>query len=108
MIVETTDDGRLRVAVPLEFSFERRRSAVRPALAAVLDRVAPGLRETPAFVLRIGAPADEGGGGGNLAQDRAAAVRDYLVAKGVPRPRIVGTSREAEPRVELLVSDRTS
>jgi outer membrane protein OmpA-like peptidoglycan-associated protein len=107
VVVETDRDGRLRVLVPLEFSFDRRRSAVRPALAAVLDRVAPALRESPRFAVRIQAPPDEGGGGGsNLAQDRAGAVRDYLVGKGVPRPRMSQIGRTDEPHVELLLSDR--
>lgn len=105
--VDSTDDGAVRVLVPLEFCFERRRSAVRPALGAVLNHVALGAREEPGFELRVLAPGDAAGpGNATLAQDRAASVRDYLVGKGVPRPRIVQTGRNAEPQVQVLMSER--
>ena len=109
VVVESTPEGRLRVEVPIEFSFDRGRVAVKPPLAAVLDRIAIGLRQQPAFEVRIAAPADAHGAGGNLlGQDRAAATRDYLVARGVPVTRFTGLTRGTDAGVEVLVSDKSA
>ena len=79
-------EGGYRVSVPLKYSFDRQRSAVKPPLAAVLDRVARVVRSGEGVRLRVSAPPDRPGAD-LLAQDRAASVRDYLVARGVPRAR---------------------
>ncbi|UZD54772.1 OmpA family protein [Caldimonas aquatica] len=79
-------EGGYRVSVPLKYSFDRQRSAVKPPLAAVLDRVARVVRSGEGVRLRVSAPPDRAGAD-LLAQDRAASVRDYLVARGVPRAR---------------------
>jgi outer membrane protein OmpA-like peptidoglycan-associated protein len=107
VVVETTSQGRLRVAVPLEFSFDPGRSAVKPAAGAVLKRMATGLKQQPAFEVRIAAPADGAGAGGRfLAQDRAASARDYLVANGVPVVRFTELGRTDDAVLELLVGER--
>jgi outer membrane protein OmpA-like peptidoglycan-associated protein len=109
VVVESTPEGRLRIEVPLEFSFDKGRVAVKPPLAAVLDRIATGLRQQPGFEVRIAAPADAHGAGGNLlGQDRAAATRDYLVGRGVPVTRFAGLTRGADAGVEVLVSDKNA
>ena len=107
VVVDTMADGRMRVEVPLEFSFDTGRGAVKPALAAVLDRVAAGLRQGT-FDVRIAAPADAKGSPPALVQDRAASVRDYLVARGVRLARIVSLSRASGEFVEVLVSERVA
>ena len=107
VVVETTADGRLRVEVPLEFCFDRGSSAVKPPLAAVLRRIATGLRKQPAFSVRVDAPTDAHGAGGEVfARDRAASVRDYLVARGVPPTRFAAIGRGSQPGVEVLIADR--
>lgn len=107
--VARTADGLLQLTVPLDFCFEPRRSAVRPPLAAVLDRVVPGVREPQGLRLRVRAPSDaEGAGGERLALDRAASVRDYLAAKGVPPVRVLQLSRSDAAQVELLLSERST
>jgi len=105
--VETSiaPDGRLRIQVPLEFSFDAGRSAVKKPLAAVLDRVAVGLLTAP-FEIAIAAPADREQGGNLLAQDRAASVRDYLIARGVTAWRFGALSRARGAFVELLVAEK--
>lgn len=105
VVVETTDDGRLRIEVPLEFSFDAGRGAVKKPLAAVLDRVAVGLRQA-AFEIRVAAPADANRNSNLLVQDRAASVRDYLVARGVAAQRLAGLGRASGEFVELLVADK--
>jgi outer membrane protein OmpA-like peptidoglycan-associated protein len=105
VVVQTTAEGRLRVEVPGTFCFDAGRSAVKPPLAAVLDRVAPGLRNG-AFDIRVAAPADAKGGGPLLVQDRAASIRDYLVARGVPVARFVALTPAAGDYVEVLTAQR--
>lgn len=105
--IDSTPEGSVRVVVPLEFCFDRRRAAVQPALGAVLNHIAIGARDSPGFALQVMAPSDASGvGGATLAQERAAAVRDYLVGRGVPRPRIVQIGRTADPQVQVLMSER--
>lgn len=105
VVIETTPEGRLRVAVPLRYCFETGRSAVKPPLAAVLDRMTPGLKPG-GFDVRVAAPADGRGGSALLAQDRAASVRDYLVARGVPALRFGSPSQAGGEHVELLLMQR--
>ncbi|HEU4460363.1 MAG TPA: hypothetical protein VFR90_14680 [Methylibium sp.] len=107
--VEATAERALRIAVPLKNSFEPGRSAVRPALAAVLDQVATGFKPYAATSeLRIATPDDPNARvAGRLPKERSASVRDYLVARGVPvsrMPVLAATSGDAG--VELLVVDR--
>jgi outer membrane protein OmpA-like peptidoglycan-associated protein len=107
VVVESTPEGRLRIEVPIQFSFDKGRVAVKPPLAAVLDRIATGLRQQPAFEVRIAAPTDAKGAGGSLlAQDRAASARDYLIARGVPAARFVGLSKAEAAVIELVVFDK--
>lgn len=98
-----TVEGGYRVSVPLRYCFDRQRSAVKPPLAAVLDRVARVVRNGEGLLLRVTAPSD-GRGGDLLAQDRAAGVRDYLVARGVPRARFAAPARSAAQAVEIVVA----
>lgn len=105
--VEITEEGPLRVRVPPEFAFDAGRAVVKPPLAAVLDRVAIGLKPPSTFPVRINAPADAKGAGGTLmAQDRAASVRDYLIARGV-LPTRFGPLGRADT-VELSIGRPTS
>jgi len=81
-------DGSLRVSVPLRYSFDRGRHAVKPPLGAVLERVAKSQRSEPTR-LTVTAPADPGAKGLLLATERASSARDYMVAHGVPATRCV-------------------
>lgn len=106
VVVEATDDKRLRVEVPLKFAFDPGRSAVKPPLGAVLDQVATGYKpHANTTELRIAAPADDKAGP-QLTQERAASVRDYLVGRGVPLARIVGMNKADNGALEIAVNDR--
>lgn len=106
VVVDSTGDHRLRVEVPTKHAFDPQRTAVKPALAAVLDQFATGFRPHAATTeLQVGAPGDDKASG-RIVQDRAASVRDYLVGRGVPISRIVGLGRAEGAGLELLVSDR--
>jgi outer membrane protein OmpA-like peptidoglycan-associated protein len=97
-------DGPLSIEVPLEFCFERGRSGIRPALAAVLDKVAESLRRVPqARLERVAAPADDKTAGTALALQRAARVRDRLRARGVVASRIATPSVASSASVQLRI-----
>ncbi len=105
--VERMADGRLRLHVPLRYSFDAGRAAVKPPLAALLDRLATGLRLQPGFAVRINASGDaRGAGTTQLARERAAAARDYLVLKGAPVTRF-SEAGGLDEGIELLISERT-
>lgn len=106
VVIEATEDKRLRIEVPTRFAFDPGRSAVKPALAAVLDQLASGFKPHAAVNdLRIGAPTDDKPSP-RLVDERAASVRDYLVGRGVPISRVVGLGGTERPGLELVVSDR--
>jgi hypothetical protein len=106
VLIEATDDRRLRVEVPARFSFDPGRAAVKPALGAVLDQVAVGFKPQAATTeLRVAVPAGEDASA-RLVEERGASARDYLIGRGVPVSRIVDVGRAAGSALEIVVSDR--
>jgi len=106
VVIEATGDKTLRVEVPLKFSFDAGRATVKPALAAALEQVAIGFKPYAATTdVRIGAPSDENSPAA-LGDQRAAAVKQALVAKGMVASRIVGAARGTAFGVEIVLSDR--
>jgi outer membrane protein OmpA-like peptidoglycan-associated protein len=106
VVIDTTDDHRLRVNVPTRHAFDPGRAAIKPALGAVLEQVAIGFKPYAATTeLRIAAPGDDKAPA-RLVQDRAAAVRDELIARGVPASRIAEPGPASPAGLELLLSDR--
>jgi outer membrane protein OmpA-like peptidoglycan-associated protein len=78
----------LAVDVPLANSFDAGKPDIKPALGAVLDRVAESLRRQSGARVTVAAPADAGAPAA-LARARAERVRDHLVARRIAAPRIV-------------------
>lgn len=97
-------DGSLRAEVPLEFSFDTGRAAVKPPLAAVLDRIATGQRNE-ATQIQVRAPAEPASKSATLGADRAASVRDYLVAHGLADARVTVLALAAGAVVRIVVSE---
>ena len=103
--IEQHSDGAVTVEVPREFCFEPGKTGVRPALAAVLSKVAESLRRvSAATVPLIAAPGDPGGATA-LALQRADAVHDYLRAHGVAaarlgKPAAAGAAAAVKLRIE--------
>lgn len=95
----------LRIVLPQPHGFDAGSAAVRPALAAVLDRVAEAGRQQATWSLRCSAPPDARK---PPAQgiDRAGAVRDYLVLKGLAAARFSPPQAAATAITELTVSAR--
>jgi outer membrane protein OmpA-like peptidoglycan-associated protein len=85
----------LQLDVPLANSFDTGKADIKPALNAVLDRVAQSLLRQSAARINVNAPADASGSAA-LAQSRAQRVREALGSKGVAATR-VGLS-ETAPR----------
>ena len=104
--VQRAPDGRLLLHVPLRYSFDTGRAAVKPPLAALLDRLATSLRQQAGFSVRINASGDaRGASASQLALERAAATRDYLILKGAPANRFAEAGGLDEG-VELLIGER--
>lgn len=101
VVFEMTPEGLMRVEVPLKYSFDKGRSAVKPPLAKVLDYLVPSAK-SPGMKTRVSASGD-GTATGTLARDRAGAARDYLVGKGVPAAAFTGVATNADSTVEILV-----
>ena len=85
-------DGAVFVDVPREFCFDPGRDAVKPALAAVLDKVAQSLRRTPIAELHLIAAPGDASGSATLGVQRATRVYDYLRARGVSAGRLAKPS----------------
>jgi len=89
VVITLNDTSTLAVDVPLAHSFAAGSSNVKPALAAVLERVAASLRRQPTLRVSISAPADAGGPPA-LAAARTQKVRDQLISRGVADTRTTG------------------
>ena len=113
--VSQTTDQRLWLSWPVESAFDKGRSAVKPQATAQLDQVALLLRANPRAQAQIVGDGDVlGAGAGNLALDRAASARDWIVARGgIVASRIGVAARNARgaptsdtPRLDILFGER--
>ena len=99
----------LRVDVPLVHAFAPGQPQVKPALGAVLDKVAESLRRNPQARLRLVAAPGDGAGSGPadvaLATQRATQVRTHLRQRGVAESRLAGPSRTTVTAVQLRVEE---
>jgi outer membrane protein OmpA-like peptidoglycan-associated protein len=96
-------DGALSVAVPREFCFDPGRHAVRPALAAVLDKVAESLRRQRMARLDQLAVPDDAAANAGLLRRRGLAVRQHLLGRGVPEARLAAPAAAAAPALQLRI-----
>lgn len=87
--VARTADNRIKVNIPTDFSFDTGRSNVKPQMKPVLDEIARNL-QADVHVDVIGHTDSTGSDAVNrpLSIERADAVRDYLVQRGVGAQRI--------------------
>ena len=70
--------------MPREFSFDPGHTSVKPPLAAVLNKVAESLRRLPLARLSQVAAPDDATTAGPMGLQRAAQMRQHLLARGVP------------------------
>ncbi|WP_068636868.1 OmpA family protein [Thauera butanivorans] len=89
--VSQTADNQLKVDIPSDVSFDTGRYDIKPNMRPVLDRLAGGLNQHPVTTVTIIGHTDSTGSdavNNPLSINRAAAVRDYLTARGVSAQRI--------------------
>ncbi|HVK32987.1 MAG TPA: hypothetical protein VM845_10840 [Burkholderiaceae bacterium] len=104
VIAAAATGSTLQVDVPLANSFDAGKADIKPALGAVLDRVAESLRRQVGARVSVAAPGDPGGANA-LAQARAERVREHLVSRRIAAPRIVvGGSLRAGAPVQLRMT----
>jgi outer membrane protein OmpA-like peptidoglycan-associated protein len=104
--VGPSSDQRLAISIDGEAVFAPGRSALKPSATPWLDKIAAALRELPrGDVQIIGDPDPQSRDDTKsraLALDRAAAARDWMVARGLPARRIAVAGRrpvaQAAPR----------
>lgn len=89
--VSQTADNQLKLDIPSDVSFDTNRYAIKPNLRPILDRFATTLNQNPVTMVTIIGHTDSSGTdaiNNPLSVNRAAATRDYLVARGVAANRI--------------------
>lgn len=94
--VSQTADNRLKLDIPSDISFDVNRAAIKSNFAPILNQFAASLNENPASTVTIIGHTDATGSdaiNNPLSIDRAEAARDYLVSRGVARPRIATDGR---------------
>jgi outer membrane protein OmpA-like peptidoglycan-associated protein len=90
--VTQTPDNQLKLEIPSDVSFDVGRADIRPEMRPILDKFAEGLRADPAATVRIVGHTDSTGTdaiNNPLSVNRASAVRDYLIDRGVAANRII-------------------
>ena len=96
-------DGVLAIDVPREFCFDAGRNQVKPALAAVLDKVAESLRRNTSTRLTLLAAPGDATTAAPLAMARATAVHKHLRNRGVPAARLGEPGATAVAAVQLRI-----
>lgn len=106
-VVIAQQDAALGVEVPLAFCFDPGRSEVKPALGAVLDKVAESLRRNPQARLQLlAAPGDTASAAqAALATQRGQRVRAHLRSRGVPDARLPAAARSAVAAVQMRMGE---
>jgi hypothetical protein len=103
VLIAQRNDGAVTIDVPREFCFDAGRSSIRPALAAVLDKVAESLRRTPLARLPLLAAPDDAAGTAGLGVQRATQMQKHLLARGVPAPRLGKPTATVVAAVQLRI-----
>ena len=107
--VVQTQDNQIKAQIPADAGFDTGRASIKPQLASVLDKFAAGMKEHSATQIRVIGHTDSTGSdtiNNPLSVERAAATRDYLVARGVPFNRIAIDGRGSKEPVAS--NDNTS
>jgi outer membrane protein OmpA-like peptidoglycan-associated protein len=106
--VTQTADNQLKLAVPSDVSFAVGSAQISPNFEPVLTRFAQTLNENPKTTVRIIGHTDSTGNDAindPLSVNRAAAVRNYLGARGVAANRIAIDGRGSREPVASNTSD---
>ena len=101
VVVAQRQDGAVVIDVPREFCFEPGHDTVKPALAAVLEKVAQSLRRTPIAELHLIAAPNDASGSATIGVQRATRVYDFLRARGIAAGRLAKPSAASGTAVQL-------
>ena len=104
VVIAHQRDGTLRIEVPREHCFDTGRSAVKPALAAVLEKVAESLRRTPQARLSVLAAPGDSAAPSPLPMQRAEQVRARLLSHGVQAAQLGNPSAAGTASVQLQMA----
>ncbi len=103
VVIGQRSDGAVTIDVPRAFCFEPGRSAIKPALAAVLDKVAESMRRVPGAQLPLLAAPDDAMGSAKPALQRSTEIRDHLRGRGVAATRLGKPSVTTAAAVQLRI-----
>jgi outer membrane protein OmpA-like peptidoglycan-associated protein len=103
VVIGQRSDGAVTIEVPRDFCFDRGRSAVKPALAAVLDKVAESMRRVPGAQLPLLAAPDDGSGAAKLALQRSTEILEHLRGRGVNAARLGKPAATTVAAVQLRI-----
>lgn len=106
--VTQTADNRLKLDIPSDISFDVGRADIKSNFRTVLDTFATSLMDNPASNVTVIGHTDSTGSdavNNPLSLNRAASVRDYVVARGVASSRIAIEGRGSR---EPLVANDTA
>ena len=102
--IDQHGDGPLSIDIPREFCFDTGRSSVKPALAAVLDKVAESLRRTPRARLQALAAPGDSTAASPLAVQRATRVRAHLLSRGAQASQLSAPTSTDAAAVQLRMT----
>lgn len=123
--VSQTADNQLKLDIPSDVSFDTGRYDIKANMRPVLDRLATSLNQHPITTVSIVGHTDSTGSDAindPLSVNRAAATRDYLVARGVSAQRVsidgrgsrqpiadnaTAAGRAKNRRVEIFIAEST-
>lgn len=97
------DGNSISVDVPREHCFDPARTRIKPALAAVLDKVAQSMLRLPYSHLALVAAPEDATGKGRLAVKRAAQIQRHLRSAGIPAARLGKPSAATAAAVQLII-----
>ena len=107
--VTQTADNQLKLNIPSDISFAVNRADIQPNFRPILDTFAQGMLRNPEARVRIIGHTDSTGSdaiNNPLSVNRAASVRDYLTARGVPMSAITIDGRGSrEPVASNATTD---
>ena len=103
VVIAQLSNGAVVIEVPARFCFEPGQEAVKPALAAVLDKVARSMRRTAIAELHLIAAPGDPGSPPTLGTQRATRVYEFLRARGLTEGRLAKPSASRGMAVKLRI-----
>lgn len=101
VVISQLNDNTLQLSVPMVHSFDPGRIVPRPALLAVLDRVAESLRRQTSARLSVSA-APDAGAPASQGLNRAHRIIEHIVSRRVMPDRISTPTAGAQGRPVLI------